>query len=70
MTRSLSEIHDDLHELRIKEAGLQMEHAMYRQCADNAAHWEQEQRRLIAMRSLDQVKRMEAAIERAIKGKQ
>ena len=36
--RSLREIYDDLHELKIKEAGFQMELAMLRGDKGNA-HW-------------------------------
>lgn len=58
--RSLREIYDDLHELKIKDAGYQMELAMLRGDKGNAHWWLTEQGRLIGMRSADQVERMEA----------
>lgn len=58
--RSLREIYDDLHELKIKEAGHQMELAMLRGDKGNAHWWLQEQGRLIGLRSADQVQHMEA----------
>ena len=68
--RTVAEIQDDLHELRIKMEGLLMEWAVL-DGYQMLANWHRkEMERLIAQRSPEQIARMEAAIERAIKGKQ
>ena len=57
-------------ELEIKSAAFHMNREMNAGNKPAARKWEQEQRRLIGMRSPEQIARMEAAIEQAIKGKQ
>ena len=57
-------------ELEIRSAGFYLTRAMDAGNKPEARKWEQEQRRLIGLRSPEQIARMEAAIDRAIKGKQ
>ena len=68
--RTVAEIQDDLRELQIKKMGLRSELALSQGKRAKAVEWMQLQKRLIAQRSPEQIARMEAAIERAIKGKQ
>ena len=68
--RTVAEIKADLHELRIKREGLLMEWAVLDGSQILADWHRKEMERLIAQRSPEQIARMEAAIERAIKGKQ
>lgn len=63
--RTVAEIRDDLHELRIKREGLLLEWAVL-DGYQMLANWHRkEMERLIAQRSPEQVARMEAAIEGA-----
>ena len=68
--RTVAEIKADLHELRIKREGLLMEWAVLDGSQILADWHRKEMERLIAQRSPEQIARMEAAIEQAIKGKQ
>ena len=54
------------HELRIHSAGVRAERAMNAGDRTAARRWEEEQRRLIGLRSPQQIARMEADIDRAI----
>ena len=69
-TAMSDEIDDAFLELEIRSAGIRLTLAMDAGNKPEARKWEQEQRRLIGMRSPEQIARMEAAIELAIKGKQ
>ena len=63
--RTVAEIRDDLHELRIKREGLLLEWAVL-DGYQMLANWHRkEMERLIAQRSPEQIARMEAAIEGA-----
>ena len=53
-------------ELEIKSAAFHMNREMNAGNKPAARKWEQEQRRLIGLRSPEQIARMEAAIDRAI----
>ena len=64
--RTAAEIQDELHELAIKQAELLMEWAALEGCLTLADYRRKEMERLIALRSPDQVARMEAAIEAAL----
>ena len=57
-------------ELEIRSAAFYMNREMEAGNKPAARKWEQEQRRLIGLRSPEQIARMEAAIDRAIKGAQ
>ena len=64
--RTVAEIRDDLHELRIKREGLLLEWAVL-DGYQMLANWHRkEMERLIAQRSPEQVARMEAAIDKAV----
>lgn len=71
----ITEYHDEeldsaFLELEIRSAVFYLNRAMDAGKKPDARKWEQEQRRLIWLRSPEQIARMEAAIERAIKGAQ
>ena len=64
------EIDDAFLEMEIRSAGIRLTLAMDAGNKPEARKWEQEQRRLIGLRSPEQIARMEAAIALAIKGAQ
>ena len=64
--RTEAEIRDELHELRIKRAGLLVELSILNGIPKRIHHHLKEMVRLIAERSPEQEARMQAAIDKAV----
>lgn len=64
--RTAAVVKDEIHELEIKMASLELELAVIQGYGATASYWKERQKHLIAQRSPAQVARMEAALDRAL----